>query len=175
MLVLIAAQSLDGFIARPDRPGTGFCSEADAQFLRDALKDFDSLIMGRKTYDTLRERIARSRSRRHLRKIVTRAPDRYATETRPDLVEFTTDPPADVLAELAARGRGKTALLGGGELYTQYLQAGAVDELWITVEPLLFGGGTALMGNAGEQRLTLLSTRQLNDDTVLLKYKPVYR
>ncbi len=172
MLILIAAQSLDGFIARPDRPGTDFCSDADARFLHESLKDFDSLIMGRKTYDTLRDRILNSDTTRYLRKIVTRSPQTHSADTRPDLVEFTAAKPADLLAELAARGRKKTALLGGGEIYTQYLKAGHVDELWITVEPLLFGGGTPLLSVEHELKLELLSTQQLGENTVLLKYKP---
>lgn len=174
MLVLIAAQSLDGYIARLERPGTDFCSEADAQFLRDALKDFDSLIMGRKTFDTLRERILNSDTKRYLRKIVTRAPENYASVTQPDLVEFTNANPQDTLEELSKRGRKKTALLGGGEIYTQYLKANLVDELWITVEPLLFGEGTPLFAGKNERQLSLLSSNQLSEQTVLLKYKPVH-
>ncbi|MBD5778625.1 dihydrofolate reductase [Pelagicoccus sp. NFK12] len=173
MLILIAAQSLDGFIARPDRAGTDFCSEADASFLRDTLKKFDSLIMGRKTFETLRERILNSDTKRYLRKIITRSPAAYAADTRPDLVEFTDQPPIETLSELAGRGRKKTALLGGGEIYTQYLEAGVVDELWITIEPLLFGGGTPLLGKANERPLKLLSHHRLSDETLLLKYKPL--
>ncbi len=173
MLILIAAQSIDGFIARADRPGTDFCSDADANFLRTALKDFDSLIMGRKTYDTLRERILNSDTRRYLRKIVTRDPANYSADTRPELVEFTSASPADTLAELAKRGRKKTALLGGGEIYTQYLAAGLVDELWLSVEPLLFGAGTPLINKDCQQKLELLSSAPLGDNTILLKYKPL--
>lgn len=171
MLVLIAAQTLDGYIARPDRPGTDFCSDADATFLRDALKGFDSLIMGRKTYHTLRDRILNSDTQRFLRKIATRDPDIHAKDHRTDLIEFTSDSPAATLAELARRGRKKTALLGGSEIYAQYLAAGLVDELWITVEPLLFGAGTALLAAPCELPLKLQSVTQLGENVVLLKYK----
>lgn len=172
MLILIAAQTLDGYIARLDRPGTDFCSDADALFLRETLKDFDSLIMGRKTYATLRERIQNSTSKRYLRKIVTRDPQAYAADTRPELIEFTQAQPADVLSELAERGRKKTALLGGGEIYTQYLESGLVDELWITLEPLLFGDGVPLLNSPRERPLTLISSQHLSGNTLLLKYKP---
>lgn len=171
MLVLIAAQTLDGYIARPDRPGTDFCSEADAAFLREALKEFDSLIMGRKTYHTLRERILNSDTQRFLRKIVTRSPDIHAKDQRDDLIEFTGDTPAEILNELDRRGRKKTALLGGSEIYAQYLAAGLVDELWITVEPLLFGAGTALLAAPCELALQLVSVSRLSENVVLLKYK----
>ncbi|MDQ8185991.1 dihydrofolate reductase family protein [Pelagicoccus sp. SDUM812002] len=173
MLVLIAAQSIDGFIARPDRPGTGFCSDADSRFLRNALQDFDSLIMGRKTYETLRNRILKSVTKRFLRKIVTRHPGTFSADARPGLVEFTDASPSSVLSELKTRGRKKTALLGGGEIYTHYLEEALVDELWITIEPLLFGGGTPLFTGASERSYELLESTKLGKDTVLLKYKPV--
>lgn len=175
MLILIAAQSLDGFIARSNQAGTDFCSDADASFLRKALKDFDSLIMGRKTYDTLRTRILKADTRRYLRKIVTRTPVDYSHDSRPESVEFTNSPPIETLKELNKRGRKKTALLGGGEIYSAYLSSGLVDEIWITIEPLLFGAGTPLFSNQKELKLELISSSQLSSSTVLLKYKPVKR
>lgn len=171
MLTLIAAQTLDGFIARPERPGTDFCSAADASFLRQALKDFDSLVMGRKTYDTLRERILNSNTKRFLRKIITRYPSDYAADVRPELVEFTSESPLAVLSELAKRGRKKTALLGGGEIYSQYLAAGRVDEFWLTLEPKLFGAGTPLLTQKLELDLELLSSSPLGPNVLLLKYR----
>jgi len=170
MLTLIAAQSLDGYIARPDQPGTGFCSDADAQFLGSALKNFDSLIMGRKTYTTLRERILKSDTTRYLRKIVTRSPEDYANDIRPDLIEFTAQPPTAILKELSKRGRKRTALLGGGEIYTAFLIAGLVDELWLTLEPYLFGGGTPLFTKEQEMQFKLKESQLLSSDTLLLKY-----
>ncbi|MBK1878896.1 dihydrofolate reductase family protein [Pelagicoccus mobilis] len=171
MLTLIAAQSLDGYIARPGQSGTDFCSESDAQFLRSALKDFDSLIMGRKTYDTLRQRILNSDTTRYLRKIVTRDPGNHASDHRPELIEFTDQPPSEILAELTQRGRHRTALLGGGEIYTAFLKAGLVDELWLTLEPMLFGGGTPIFSAPHEIAFELKETRPLSQNTLLLKYR----
>lgn len=171
MLTLIAAQSLDGYIARPGQPGTAFCSDADATFLRAALKNFDALIMGRKTYDTLRDQIQKSDTTRYLRKILTRTPHAYAADTRPDLVEFTNQSPQKILAELATRGRGRVALLGGGEIYTAFLTSGLVDELWLTLEPYLFGGGTPLYTKEQEMHFKLKESQPLSPNTLLLKYK----
>lgn len=172
MLILIAAQTIDGFISRPDRPGTDFCSAADATFLSKTLKDFDSLIIGRRTYETIRERIQNSTTTQFLRKIITRAPDQFASEAKPGLIEFTSDSPQQVVSELRERGRGKTALLGGGEIYSQYLAAGLVDALWITVEPLLFGAGTPLLNKPLELSFELHSSTPLDENTLLLKYVP---
>ncbi|MBC2605823.1 dihydrofolate reductase [Pelagicoccus albus] len=170
-ITLIAAQSLDGFIARPDRPGTDFCSEADAAFLRSSLQNFDSMIMGRKTYETLRQRIQSSSSTRFLRKVVTRNPSDFEDEERPGLIEFTNLSPTQIQAELAKRGRKMTALLGGGQIYTHFLASGLVEELWITIEPILFGAGTPLLTKELELNLQLFESSQLSETSVLLKYK----
>lgn len=172
MLILIAAQSIDGFIARHDQPGTAFCSDADATFLREALQEFDSLIMGRKTYDTLRDQIQNSTTTRFLRKIVTRDPQQFRNDEKQDLIEFTNAAPETILEELTQRGRSRTALLGGGEIYTQFLGANLVDELWLTIEPLLFGAGTPLVSKPIEtDKLELKSSTPLNEQTLLLKYR----
>lgn len=172
MLTLIAAQSLDGFIARPGQPGTAFCSDADAAFLRATLQRFDSLIMGRRTYETLRGRIQSSTTTQFLRKIITRTPEDYASETKPDLIEFSDAEPPQIMAELAQRGRRKTALLGGGEIYTQYLASRQVDEVWLTLEPKLFGGGTPLLTAPQELDFEFVASTQLSTHTLLLKYRP---
>ena len=49
-LVLIAAQSLDGFITRHDEPGTAFTSPADQTHFRTVLQNFDCSVMGAETY-----------------------------------------------------------------------------------------------------------------------------
>jgi 5-amino-6-(5-phosphoribosylamino)uracil reductase len=48
-----------------------------------------------------------------------------------------------VLDELAEAGITKLALLGGGQIVGSFFAAGLVNELWLTVCPLILGGATA--------------------------------
>ncbi|NJN49472.1 MAG: RibD family protein [Alkalinema sp. RL_2_19] len=48
-----------------------------------------------------------------------------------------------VMAELAQAGITKIALLGGGKLVASCFAAGLVDEIWLTVCPLILGGPTS--------------------------------
>lgn len=50
--------------------------------------------------------------------------------------------PDAVVAQLAARGLGRVLVEGGGRLVSSFLEADAVDRLFITVAPILFGDGT---------------------------------
>ncbi len=168
---MIAAQSIDGFISRHQESGTDFCSKQDAAFLASSLKAFDSMVMGRKTYETLRDRILASTSAQYLRKIQTKTPALFSEDRREGTIEFTADPPATICRKLAARGRTRCALLGGGETYGAFLKADLVDELWLTIEPVIFGAGVSLASEALDNRFRLLSTESLANDTLLLKYE----
>lgn len=69
------------------------------------------------------------------------------------------------------------AVLGGGALVASLLEANLLDELWLTVCPLLLGGvdaptpvdGAGIMA-AFAPRLQLLDVRSI-DDEVFLHYK----
>lgn len=76
-------------------------------------------------------------------------------------------------ADLAAEGIDRLVLLGGADLAGQLLADDQVDELQLTLCPLLLGGPhTWLPGslNPGLQRWTLLEQRPLGGDELLLRY-----
>jgi dihydrofolate reductase len=170
LIVLIAAQSLDGYITRHAEPGTAFTSPEDKAYFAGALAGFDAAVFGGVTYRVSRDAIRAGLPRPPLRLVMTRTPAAYAAEGLPGALEFTADPPATVVAALAARGFRRCALLGGSQVHSAFLAAGLVDEVWLTVEPVLFGGGTPLLAAAAEVRLALRSTERLGENTLLLKY-----
>lgn len=47
------------------------------------------------------------------------------------------------LARLSELGVGKLAVLGGGELIASLLELDLIDEFWLTVCPVIFGGNSA--------------------------------
>lgn len=89
---------------------------------------------------------------------------------RGEVVEGAFSPVA-VIQDLARRGAEHVLLECGGELLFQFLAAGCVDELCVTVCPLLLGGKGApslLDGEGfsfdGAPRLTLLDLRQIGGE-----------
>jgi dihydrofolate reductase len=167
---LIAAQSLDGFITQHDKPGSGFTSDADKEHFSRILADFDCQIMGSTTYRVAREKILPRRGLPRLRLVLTRDPAAYAGDAVPGALEFTNEPVASLVEKQRARGCRSCAVLGGSQLYSAFLSANLVDEIWLTVEPLLFGSGTRLLARPGDYQLKLLSSEKLAADTLLLKY-----
>jgi dihydrofolate reductase len=170
-VTLLAAQSLDGFITKHDQAGTDFTSEADKLHFRKALGGFDCSVMGGETYRVARDFLRTRLSTQRCRVVLTRSPEAYAAEAVPGQLEFSNVGAATLVKDLAARGFQHCALLGGAQLHGLFFQAGLVDELWITVEPLLFGQGTPLLAKRVDVRLSLLSSEKLSADTLLLKYR----
>jgi dihydrofolate reductase len=169
-IVLIAAQSLDGFITRHDTPGAGFTSAEDKAWFPGVLREFDASILGGVTYRAERSLFLTNRKPGRRRVVLTRQPEAFAADAMAGILEFTAESPAALVQRLAAAGHRRCALLGGGEIHRLFLAAGLVDQLWITVEPRLFGSGTPLVGGRVDIALTWLSTQSLGASTQLLRY-----
>lgn len=74
-------------------------------------------------------------------------------------VRFVRGPVADVLPEIrAAAGERDVWVVGGGELAGQFLDAGALDRIAVSVAPVLLSGGAPLLPRRLESdRLRLVS------------------
>lgn len=170
-VILIVVESLDGFITRHDTPGAGWASGADQRWFRSCLQDFDCRIMGRKTYETVRETILAHPTPAVRRMIMTHSPAAWAADSIPGVLEFTAASPTEIVESLRQDGRQQCALLGGAQVHDAFLAAGLVDELWVTLEPRLFGTGTPLIQTRQDISLRLLSHTRLDDsDSLVLRY-----
>lgn len=169
----IAVMSLDGCLTRHDEPGTAFASEADQRFFREAIRTFDCALMGGGGYRAARDAILANLGRKQLRVVLTRTPARYRGDVRPGTLEFCSDAPAAAIRHLGERGYARCALVGGGRLLSACLRDGLLDELWITLEPVVFGNGYRLIEGTVEFRFELLGSELLGPNTLLLRYRPV--
>lgn len=168
---LLVAQSIDGFITQHDSEGTSFCSDADFEFFIESLALFDCMIMGRATYELNRQTIQNAKAKKRLRKIATRTPEKWTSDTVPHSIEFSDNCPKTLLAELDERGYSRCAILGGTDIYTDYLKENLIDELWVTLEPHVFGTGKPLASTPIDLSFKLQSVEHLSSDTIVLKYK----
>lgn len=160
----IAAMSADGYIARSARENVAWTSAEDKRMFAATSRQAGVIVMGRHTFESMPEPLPD-----RLQIVMTSAPEKY--QTAPGHVEFTASPPDEILRQLAARGFEQVVIGGGGHVYAQFIESNLVDELWLTIEPLLFGSGVSLLRHLSEQvPLTLVSVTQLSPNTLQLKY-----
>ena len=81
-------------------------------------------------------------------------------------IRLTQRPVAEVHAEMTEAAAGRNIwLVGGGELVGQFLDAGLLDELIVSVTPVLLGRGAPLLPRRRTQPMRLLSATPSPADT----------
>jgi dihydrofolate reductase len=166
----IIVMSLDGCLTRHEDEGVDFASEADHRYFNEVLDTFDCTLLGAGTFEARRAAILGSLSSRRLRVVWTRDPSRYQDLGRPGMLEFRSGEVEDILAGLARRGLRRCAILGGAALFTACLEAGVMPELWVTLEPVVFGTGRRMFTGRLDTAFRLRNLRRLSPDTLLLEY-----
>lgn len=173
-VTLVAAQSLDGFITKHDKPGTAFTSAADKLHFSRALETFDCRVLGAATYRVARAEIRQQIAAGGRRIVLTRTPSAFVEDAVPGGLEFTDEPAPRLIDRLSAEGHRECALLGGAQLHHLFLVHGLVDALWITIEPSLFGRGTPFLAGPLDMPLALESLERLpGSDAILVKYRVI--
>ena len=172
---LIAAITADGFIAKnPGHVSRDWTSKEDKKFLIESTKRAGVVVMGLNTYRTMRRpfpdrlNIVYSDTKENLAPDPT---DEWASKGGP--VEATQAEPADLLKDLESRGYEESAIVGGATIYTMFMEAGLIDKLYLTIEPIIFGSGMHLFNKDLEINLTLDSVQKLGEQTILLEYSVV--
>jgi dihydrofolate reductase len=159
---IIAALTADGFIGRTADHLADWTSPEDKKLFTSLTKEAGVMAMGSRTFATIGRALP---GRRNI--VYTASPDAF---TSVEGVEPTNESPADLIARLKQEGVSGLAVCGGASIYSLFMEAGVVEEVYITIEPVLFGTGITLFSSEIEASLTLLETRKLNDNTVLLHY-----
>ena len=172
-IIAIAVMSLDGCITQHDEEGTTFASAADQQFFRRVLNSFDCCILGANTFAVSQTEILEHLASERLRIVMTRSPERYAAFHHADRLELTSAQPEALLEDLRRRGKQRCAILGGSEMYTMFLERHLVDELWLTIEPRLFGAGKRLTNGRLDASLRLITHALLAENVLLVKYSVI--
>ena len=141
---MIVAISKDGFINHlGEKHASDWTSPEDQKHFRSTLERFGLQMMGFNTYTANKDQIRLSAQRRRI--VFTRSP---STQTNVSgQLEFTNEPVAGLISRMEDAGYNTGLLLGGGQMFSQFLHNKLIDEAYITVEPLLFGKGIPFLPN----------------------------
>ncbi len=137
------ATSVDGFIAEEDG-GLAFLSVAESDTHDYGYTEFigsiDAIVMGRSTYEVgLGFEQWPYEGKRLI--VMTSGPERASVHGE----EFTSEDPVALIARLGAEG-AKRVYVDGGATIRSFLAAGLIDDLTISVVPLILGRGIPLFG-----------------------------
>ncbi|HSE70124.1 MAG TPA: dihydrofolate reductase family protein [Nocardioidaceae bacterium] len=169
------ASSLDGFIAdendnldwllQMDGSASGETDDLYERFFADV----GALAMGATTYEWILQHV----------------PDKWPYPSTPSWVfthrrlapvegadvRFTQRPVPEVHAEMVAAADGKNVwIVGGGELVGQFLDHGLLDELWVSITPVLLGRGAPLLPRRRTSPMRLESVTSPQRTFVHLRY-----
>lgn len=173
-IILIAALSADGFIARHEKElSTKWTSKEDARWFSQKTKEIGVCILGRTTYETI-SRPLPARVMYVLSKTGKPIAEAPATEiTEAGSVFVTNSPPEEIIKELSSRGIERVAICGGSTIYHQFLHQKLVNHLYLTIEPDLFGAGITLANAPLDTKMHLVQLHPLSQDTIVLEYATV--
>ena len=166
-LILMMAITLDGKIAKHTTQLADWTSHADKKIFVEETKRAGVIIMGKTTYETIGKPLPG-----RLNIVLDQKPD--ANKNIPDSLEYTNLTPDKLLSDLEKRGF-KAAILGGGATINGlFIKANLIDEVWLTIEPKIFGEGLSLFKDADVNlELELIEARNLDKNVIQVRYKVV--
>jgi dihydrofolate reductase len=164
-ITTVHVMSLNGRITKDNGDAHSWASDDDWDHFRSLADQHNLFVMDIDTYLAVLPNPEADR----LRIVVTDKPK--LQPSIPGQLEFVNKKPAGIVKDAKARGYERILLVGQW-VNAQFLQAGLVDEMWVTIEPTVFGGGLPLLDVPGlDAKLQIKSVEQLNRrGTLLVSY-----
>ena len=164
-VILLMAITLDGKIAKNSNQLADWTSQADKKIFVAETKKAGVIIMGRTTYDTIGHPLPG-----RLNIIMDLKAD--PTQNIEGVLEFTKTQPSQLIQQLEKRGFQQIILGGGATINGLFLKENLIDEIWLTIEPKIFGQGLSLFKDINvDLDLELIEIKQLDKNVIQVKYK----
>jgi dihydrofolate reductase len=169
-VILYIAASLDGYIAKPGDDLSFLLmvqKEGEDYGYTDFINSVDAVILGRRTYDWVMTQVPEFPHADKETYVITRT-------ARPDIgkTKFYTGDLRSLIIELKSREGKNIFIDGGAQIVNALLKEKLIDEMIISIIPILVGNGIKLFEDGRpEQVLELLSTKQFDTGLTQLHYK----
>jgi dihydrofolate reductase len=173
--IYFAAATLDGYIATDDdgidwltgfEPNYEGSGDEVTGSIDSFIEDTGALVMGSSTYEFI---LSHDWPYGDLPTWVLTS--RELPETDGADIRFHNGPIADVHPEIvAAAGDRHLWVVGGGPVASELADAGLLDELWVTVVPIVLGSGKPLFSKPIDRAMRLLGTRTFASGMIELRF-----
>ncbi len=157
------AQTLDGKIGKDESHKADWTSSEDKKIFIEITKKAGVIIMGNSTYKTIGFPL-----KNRLNCILTRnTKDKKNIEGELEYFENFNE----LLKNLENRGYKEAILCGGSKINSLFIKNNLISEIYITIEPKIFGNGISLFSDIDlDINLELIESINMNNSCIL-KYK----
>jgi dihydrofolate reductase len=163
-LTCLMAQTLDGLIAKDRAHFPDWTEKADKVFFMKRTKQSGVMIMGRTTFETLPGVLP---GRLHV--VLSRKAGEW-DEREKNLV-YTSLSPQRILEKLKKLGYENPILAGGAIINSLFARENLIDELIITISPVIFGSGLGVFENDISLNLELIKQEPLGEKSLVAWYE----
>lgn len=164
-VVLYMAITPNGIIAK-ENDDTSFVSKADWKRWLDMVKKFGHVVIGRRTYDMTDPEEFQKDS---IYFVVTHEKD---LKKKVSNAVFTNKSPRNIVKMMKEGGFENILVGGGGKLNSEFIKANLIDEIYLDVQPALFGQGKRVFADSNfQKKLKLIDAKKLSKNEVQLHYK----
>ncbi|MRI02487.1 dihydrofolate reductase [Kriegella sp. EG-1] len=174
-IIYYVATSIDGFIAGPNEDISGFVASGEGvnTYLED-LKDFKTVIMGRKTYEFGYKYglVAGQPAYPHMQHYIFSLGLQFENQSsQVHICKLEVD----IVKDLKAKSETDIYMCGGGKFAGWLLDHELIDVVKIKFNPLVLGDGIRLFGTSKKpHQLKLLSSKAFEDGLTINEYQIQY-
>ena len=165
-VILFIATSLDGYIARKDGAIDWLFTDGDYGY-QEFYQSIDTTLTGNATYQQTLT-FAEFPYPGKTNYVFTRNPNQASN----DQVTFVSSDISDFVHQLKQQNGKDIWLVGGGQINTILLNAGLIDEMIVSIHPIILGDGIALfVGQPREKKMTLVAVKSFDSGLIQLHYQ----
>ena len=168
-VVLGVAVSLDGYIEGPGG-AIDWCFTDQDYGMASFIDNIGGIVMGRKSFEQMMQLGGNPWPDKPIYVF-----SRNASLEPAKGIHFVSGDLVSVIRELLRTINRNLWLFGGGDLIAQCIELDLVDRYWLSVHPILLGGGMKLFPAEGHPRaLTLTDQKAYSSGLVSLTYSRVH-
>jgi len=164
------ANSLDNYIARKDH-GIDWIlgGEEASSAMREFWQKIETVVVGRKTYEPV---LKSGKPWPSYPGVKTYVFSRTIRESPDKNVQIISEDAAEFIRRLKSEQGGEIFVMGGGELANSLFEANLIDEISLSIHPVLLGSGIPLFLEMERQvDLELLESKSLKNGCVVVRYR----
>lgn len=166
--ILIFVSTLDGKVTKwGEAHVKSWSSHQDQDYYKKTWNESQLIVMGSNTFNA-----GSFPSLNHQLIVMTGDPDKYKNLKNSGQIEFTSESPAKLTDRFKSKGYEQMLVVGGPHVATSFLKEQLIDELWLTLEPKIFGKGANFATDVKlDINLRLLHYEKVNEQgTLITKY-----